>query len=94
MSEKINLDGKEFAGYRIDTGHTALLLIKGKSGFLGCGYINVEVADRVGDAAVIVSGVKTFDDMYAAKVVKVSKQAVELGVREGMTGREALAHLG
>ena len=94
MPEKINLDGKEFAGYRIDTGHTALLLIKGNAGFMACGYVNVEVADRVGDAAVIVSGVKTFDDMYAAKAVKVSRKAAELGVREGMTGREALAYLG
>ncbi|MDD3119415.1 MAG: DUF1805 domain-containing protein [Victivallales bacterium] len=94
MTEEIVLDGKKFTGHRIATEHTALLLIQGRAGFLACTYLNAEVADRLGDAAAIVTGVKTFADMYEAKVIRVSKRAAELGVATGMTGREALLRLG
>ena len=36
-------------------------------------------------------GVASFDDMLVAAVQEVSSAAVALGVKTGMTGREALA---
>ena len=91
--EQINLEGNILEGYAIPTGNTALLLIKAKHGFLGCGYISLETAEKVGDAAVIVSGVKNFDDMLAAKVKAVSSAAAARGVTAEMTGRQALLKL-
>ena len=91
--EPVNLEGNILEGYAIPTGNTALLLIKAKHGFLGCGYIALETAEKVGDAAVIVSGVKNFDDMLSAKVKAVSSAAAALGVTPEMTGREALLKL-
>ncbi|UXY16971.1 YunC family protein [Chitiniphilus purpureus] len=70
-----------------------LLIIKGKKGFLGCGYINVETCNKTSEACAIVSGVNTFDDMRKAKVVAVSVKARELGVVEGELGAAALAKL-
>ena len=91
--EQINLEGNILEGYAIPTGNTALLLIKAEHGFLGCGYISLETAEKVGDAAVIVSGVKNFDDMLAAKVKAVSSAASARGVTAEMTGKEALLKL-
>ena len=91
--EKIDLEGNLLEGYAIPTGNTALLLIKAKNGFLGCGYVSLETAERVGDAAVIVSGVKNFDDMLAAKVKAMSSAAAAHGVTAEMTGRQALLKL-
>ena len=91
--EQIDLEGNILEGYAIPTGNTALLLIKAKHGFLGCGYIALETAERVGDAAVIVSGVKNFDDMLAAKVKGFSPAAAARGVTAEMTGKEALLKL-
>ena len=91
--EQIDLEGNILEGYAIPTGNTALLLIKAKHGFLGCGYISLETAERVGDAAVIVSGVKNFDDMLAAKVKGFSPAAAARGVTTEMTGKEALLKL-
>jgi len=38
----------------------------------------------------IVTGVKTPDDMLSAKVIAASNAAAKLGIKEGMTGKEAL----
>jgi len=86
----MNFEGKEFTAYSIPTNNTFVLIIGAENGFIGCGYINVEVANRVGDVCAIVTGVKTPDDMLEAKVVAVSEAATKLGVKDGMTGKEAL----
>lgn len=67
-----------------------LLLIKGAKGVLACGYLNIEAFNRGGEAAAIVTGVRTHDDMLKAKVVAVSDAARGLGIEPGMTGAQAL----
>lgn len=86
----MKFEGKEFTAYSIPTTNTNVLIIGAEKGFLACGYLNIEVANRVNDVCAIVTGVKTPDDMLNAKVVKVSKAAANLGVELGMTGKEAL----
>ena len=88
--EKLNIEGLELTGYTIPTPHASLLVIRAPKGMLGCGYINAAVADKLNDAAAIVSGVKNYDDMLAATVHTVSAAAAELGVTAGMTGLDAL----
>lgn len=90
MNETIFLDGSQFDGYAIPSGNTFILVIKAKNGLLGCGYISLDTAERVGDAVAIVSGVKNFDDMLNAQVKSVSSAAAKLGVVPGMSGRDAL----
>lgn len=91
--ETLVLENHTLEGYAIQTENTVLLLIKAKRGFLGCGYLSVETANKVGDAAVIVSGVKNFEDMLNAKVKAVSDAAATLGIDTTMTGRDALLKL-
>ena len=88
--ETILLDGAAFRANSIATEHSALLVICAPHGMLGCGYLNVSTAERLGDALAIVTGVKNFDDMLAAEVKSVSPAAAARGVRAGMTGRDAL----
>ncbi|HBE67661.1 MAG TPA: DUF1805 domain-containing protein [Planctomycetaceae bacterium] len=68
-----------------------LLVISGAKGCLTCGYLSMDSFERNGDAAAIVRGVDTYDDMLTASVKSVSSRAEALGVRPGMTGAEALA---
>jgi uncharacterized protein YunC (DUF1805 family) len=82
----LTLDGIDFEAVHIPTERTNILLIKAAGGFLACGYFDVNVANRVGDAAAIVTGVKTLEQMLEAPIVR----AETAGVRPGMTGREAL----
>ena len=88
--EKIIIDGVEFAGLRIATESAYILMIKASRGFLGCGYFNIAVADKLGEHVALVIGVKTFDDMLDAKLFAVSSAAAELGIIVGMTGKDAL----
>ena len=88
--EKIVVDGKSFVGFAVATPHTTVLLIRAPRGILGCGYFAVGTAEKVGDPLAVVSGVSSFDDMLNASVKAVSSAAAELGVRPGISGREAL----
>ena len=75
---------------RIEMNNAALLVVRARKGFIMCGYLNIEIADRLSDAACKVTGVDTFEDVLNAKVAEVSEKARELGITEGMTGKEAL----
>ena len=86
----MKIAGSEFKTYSIPTNNTFILIIAADRGFLGCGYINVAAANRVGDICAIVTGVKTPEDMLEAHVVDMSEKAAELGIKKGMIGTEAL----
>lgn len=86
----MKIEQNEFTAYSIPTTNTSILIIGAEKGFIGCGYLNVEVANKVNDVCAIVTGVKSPEDMLSAKVVAVSLAAAKLGVTEEMTGKEAL----
>jgi len=90
MIKDININEIIFKGYQIPTQNTSVLMIHGNNGFLACGYINLEVANKRNDVCAIVNGVKTLDDMLIAQVKFVSDAARKTGITEGMTGKEAL----
>ena len=88
--EKIEIAGKTYTGVLVPTQHSCVLMIQGGKGFLGCGYFQIETANKLNEAVAIVRGVKNFQDMLEARVTQVSEKAKELGLTEGMTGKEAL----
>lgn len=81
------------ASYRWDGGqycaiHTA-------RGVIGCGIYDVGCANEFGMAIAIAKGTPENplcepEDLYEAKIVAASAMAKELGIREGMSGSEAL----
>jgi uncharacterized protein YunC (DUF1805 family) len=89
----ILIEGVECEGVHVRTDKSNILLLRGRRGFLGCGYFDLVTANRLGEAFVIVRGVKTFDDMLRASAAQVSMAASEIGIREGMSGREVMALL-
>jgi uncharacterized protein YunC (DUF1805 family) len=88
-SEDIDIGGKSLLGVKVDLPGAPVLMLVGGRGFIGCGYFKTEVADKVGHALAVVSGVSVFEDVLAGKVVAVSGKALELGVEVGMDGRAA-----
>ena len=75
------------------TSGAPLVVAWGKAGFVMCGYLNIEAADKLGVAAAVVRGVKTVDDLLSATVQQVSKAGAARGVNIGMAGRDALSLL-
>jgi uncharacterized protein YunC (DUF1805 family) len=70
-----------------------LLLVVAERGFVMCGFLNVDVAEKLGVAAAVVSGVKSFEDVLNADVKAVTSRAKMLGVEVGMKGVEAVKRL-
>ncbi len=83
----MNWEGLE--RHRIDL-KLPLLVIRGAGGVLACGYLNVETFNKTGEVGAIVTGVKDFDDMLAARLVSVSTAAAHVGIKAGMTGAEVV----
>jgi len=90
----VKVDGKSCLGLRTDLPDSPpLLLVTAEKGFVMCGFLNVESAEKLGVAAAVVSGVKTFDDVLNGQVKAVTSKAKSLGVDVGMKGADALKHL-
>ncbi len=90
LIEPIELKNGTAVGLKMDMEHAPLLVIKAPKGFVMCGYLNIDTAQRLGDVAVKVTGVGSFDDVLAASVVESTTAAQNIGIQEGMTGQAAL----
>lgn len=88
--DKVIIENMEFRADTVAVQGAKLMIIHGSCGMLGCGYLNLETANKLGHALAIVTGVSCYDDMLNANVKAVSHAAETLGVTAGMTGAEAL----
>ncbi|MBQ4106100.1 MAG: DUF1805 domain-containing protein [Lentisphaeria bacterium] len=88
--DTVQLDGRAHAAATLPMTHGVLLVIYAPKGVLGCGYLSLAAAEKFSDPLAIVTGVRTYDDMLRAEIKQVSTAAAALGVKPGMTGREAL----
>ena len=73
-------------------GHPNMLVLQCKKGYIMCGYLNMDTADAVNDAAAVVSGAN-FEALLCNPVKAVSKAAAALGIEVGMTGAQAAEKL-
>ncbi|MCD4800694.1 MAG: DUF1805 domain-containing protein [Methanococcoides sp.] len=88
--EQIPLENGTAIGLKFDMGNAPLLVIKADKGFVMCGYLDTEIAERLGDVAAKVRGVDDLEDVLHAEVIDVTGHAKALGVKPGMKGHEAL----
>jgi uncharacterized protein YunC (DUF1805 family) len=90
----VNVDGKACLGLKVELPESPpLLLIVAEKGFVMCGFLNVDAAEKLGVAAAMVSGVKTFEDVLNAQVKAATSKAKNSGVEAGVKGSEALKHM-
>ncbi len=88
---RLKVDGRTALGLKVDLPDSPpLVAVVGEKGFVMCGFLNVDAAERLGVTAAMVSGVKTFDDVLDAEVKGVTSKAEIVGIRRGMKGREAV----
>jgi len=93
--DKLVINGKTFQGMKSTLPDLPpLLLIKGEKGFIMCGYLNIDVAEKLGAAAATVSGVNTFTDILNAEIKTSTSKAKKLGVEPGKTVKEVINKLG
>jgi len=88
--EPVEFDGKKYNGIKQEIGNLTLIVVRAKRGYIACSYVSKDTAEKVGDIAAFVSGVKNYSDFFNAKVKHTTSWADDLGVREGMSVRKAL----
>jgi uncharacterized protein YunC (DUF1805 family) len=87
----LRIGEKTATGLRVELPNSPpLLMIIGQTGFVGCGFINIDAAEKLNVAAATVTGVKSFEDVLNATVKAVTSKAQTEGVRVGMKGKEAV----
>ena len=88
--EEVQFDGKKYISLKQELGNLPLIVVKAKNGYIACSYINKQTAEKIGDIAAFVSGVKNIDDFMRAKIRQTTVWAENIGIREGMSVKKAL----
>ncbi|MEW5996109.1 MAG: DUF1805 domain-containing protein [Candidatus Micrarchaeota archaeon] len=88
--QEVEFCGRKYFAFQQTLGNLPMVVVKAKKGYIACSYINRETAEKVGDVAAFVAGVKNVNDLLSAKVKCTTSWAEDLGIREGMSVRKAL----
>ena len=86
-------DGKVFQFVKIPMQKAPFLVLKGGRGYVMCGYLNLEAAEKLGDIAVRVTGVNTLEDVLGKDVAGVTTMAREVGINPGDRVKDILEKL-
>lgn len=90
----VKVDNRTCLGLKVDLPESPpLLLIIAEKGFVMCGFLNLEAAEKLNVAAAVVSGVKSFEDVLNAQIKAATTKAKNLGVEGGMKGADALKNM-
>ncbi len=91
VQEQLKIGDKIVTGLSVDLPDSPpLVMIIGKTGFVMCGFLNIEAAEKLNVAAAMVSGVKSFEDVLKAVVKAATTKAKMKGIIAGMKGEDAL----
>jgi uncharacterized protein YunC (DUF1805 family) len=95
QEETIQLKNSEATGYVIPIGPVNLVWVIAQKGLVGCGAFDVKALEKFGYPAARVRAVRspsvtTLDDLLSGEISEANAGAKDLGVRVGMTGKEAL----
>jgi len=93
--EKVELKNKQADGFVIPLGSLNLVGVITDIGMVGCGAFDVAALDNFSYPAARVksakgSAIATIEDLLEGIVKDANAGAAKLGVRAGMTGKEAL----
>jgi len=90
----VKIEDKTAIGLRVELPDSPpLVLIIGRTGFVGCGFINIDAAERLNVSAATVSGVRSCDDVLNAEIKAATSRAQANGVTVGMKGKDAVKAL-
>jgi len=81
MEEKLRIADKTATGLLIELPDSpSLVTIIGKTGFVMCGFLNMDAAEKLNVTAAVVSGVKSFEDVLKAEVKATTSKARMKGI--------------
>ena len=90
LNSEIRLKKGVVTGSLIKLQNASLIVINSSNGYLMCGYLNIDTANKLGDIAGKVTGINDFKEALEAKIVELSDNAKKLGLKTGISGRQFL----
>ncbi len=88
--EPVEFGERTYLGLKKDLGNLPLIVVRAKRGYVACSYLSKETAEKIGDVAAFVSGVREYSEFFNAKIRSTTSWAEDMGIREGMSVRKAL----
>lgn len=67
-----------------------LIVLKGRNGYIMCGYLNLKAARKFKDAAAMITGVSTIAGALKAEISAVTPGAAKIGMHKNQPVKEAL----
>jgi uncharacterized protein YunC (DUF1805 family) len=91
ITKEIKIKNSVFKGIEMELSKdSSLLVITGDKGYVMCGYLNINTAQKRNDVACVVTGVKTIEDVLNSKIVALTSAAQKLGISMGMEVKKVL----
>lgn len=88
--KKIKIGKKYIEAILISLQKKNLILLKGTKGYVMCGYLNLEVADKFEDVAAKIVGVSSIEQALRASVHSCTLSAKRLGIHKNQPIKEIL----
>lgn len=89
--KKLTVNAKEYMAFEGEIApDSTLVFISGSKGFIMCGYLNLETAEKKNNIAAIATGIKNIEDMLKTKIIAATSAARKAGIKEGMPVEQAL----
>lgn len=88
--KKVKAKGKVLEAFSCKLGKKNLVLIRGRKGYVMCGYLNMKAADAFGDVAVKIKGVASVAQAMHARVYSVSRAGRRLGIQRNQPIKDVL----
>lgn len=88
--KKLNVGKKNIEAFSMKLAKKNLIVFKGKKGYVMCGYLNMQAAERFEEAAVMITGVSSISEALRSSVHSCSSAAAQLGIHAGQPMSEAL----
>ncbi|MCS1351830.1 YunC family protein [Mechercharimyces sp. CAU 1602] len=93
----LEVDGIQVVGVEVELPKTTLLVISTKRGYIMCGALDVGLLnEKLADRNILAGravGVRSLDDLLTAPLESVTGFAESIGIKVGMSGREALKRM-
>ncbi|MFA5270958.1 MAG: DUF1805 domain-containing protein [Candidatus Omnitrophota bacterium] len=90
ITKKIKFGKKCIEALMVKLQKKNLIVLRGKNGYIMCGYLNLKAAQKINDVAVMIKGVSTINDALKTQVHSCTSAAKCLGIKDGQPIKEIL----
>jgi len=90
ITKELNINGKIYNAHESKMGIGSLVYIKTDNGYIMCGYLNKETAEKLNDIAAVVTGISSAEEMLEKTIGWVSSAAIQRGVNVDMPVKIAI----